>query len=94
MSNFEIDAARTYHEITKHSYTSVRAGAYALDWDNRPGPYKIYPEAGTMSLPRDIELPTMPTLEAIASPADGATDLDFATLTRRQRVDLGWRRCC
>ena len=54
---FDIEAARVYHEITKHSYTSVRAGAYALDWDNRPGPYKIYPEAGTMALPRDIELP-------------------------------------
>ncbi len=82
MGNFEIEAARTYHEITKHSYTSVRAGAYALDWDNRPGPYKIYPEAGTMALPRDIDLPTMPTLEAIATPADGANDLDLTTLTR------------
>jgi SagB-type dehydrogenase family enzyme len=82
VSNDEIEAARTYHEITKHSYTSVRAGAYALDWDNRPGPYKIYPEAGTMSLPRDIELPTMPTLAAIASRADGRRELDLATLTR------------
>ena len=82
MGNFDIEAARTYHEITKHSYTSVRAGAYALDWDNRPGPYKIYPEAGTMALPRDIELPTMPTLEAIASPASGGNALDLATLTR------------
>ncbi len=82
VGNFDIEAARVYHEITKHSYTSVRAGAYALDWDNRPGPYKIYPEAGTMALPRDIELPTMPTLEAIASPADGANELDLATLTR------------
>jgi SagB-type dehydrogenase family enzyme len=82
VGNFEIEAARTYHEITKHSYTSVRAGAYALDWDNRPGPYKIYPEAGTMALPRDIDLPTMPTLEAIATPADGANDLDLTTLTR------------
>jgi SagB-type dehydrogenase family enzyme len=82
VSNFDIEAARTYHEITKHSYTSVRAGAYALDWDNRPGPYKIYPEAGTMSLPRDLDLPTMPALEAIASPADGANELDLAALTR------------
>jgi SagB-type dehydrogenase family enzyme len=82
VSNFDIEAARTYHEITKHSYTSVRAGAYALDWDNRPGPYKIYPEAGTMSLPRDLDLPTMPALEAIAAPADGANELDLAALTR------------
>ncbi len=82
MGNFDIEAARTYHEITKHSYTSVRAGAYALDWDNRPGPYKIYPDAGTMSLPRDIELPAIPTLEAIALPTNGSNDLDLATLTR------------
>ncbi|HLI78330.1 MAG TPA: SagB/ThcOx family dehydrogenase [Candidatus Binataceae bacterium] len=82
VGNFDIGQARTYHEITKHSYTSVRAGAYQLDWDNRPGPYKIYPEAGSMALPRDIELPSMATLQAIASPADGHNDLDLATLTR------------
>ena len=35
-----------------------------------------------MALPRDIDLPTMPTLEAIAAPADGANELDLATLTR------------
>jgi SagB-type dehydrogenase family enzyme len=82
VSNFDLEAARTYHEITKHSYTSVRTGAYPLDWDNRPGPYKIYPEAGTMALQRDLELPTMPTLAAIASAADGARELDLARLTR------------
>ena len=82
MANFDIDAARTYHEITKHSYTSVRAGAYALDWDNRPAPYKIYPEAGSMALPRDLDLSAMPTLAAIASPAGPANPLDIATLTR------------
>jgi SagB-type dehydrogenase family enzyme len=82
VGNFDLEVARTYHEITKHSYTSVRAGAYALDWENRPAPYKIYPEAGTMALPRDIDLPTMPTLTAIASSAGSANDLDLATLTR------------
>ena len=55
VGNSDIEAARTYHEITKHSYTSVRAGAYPLDWDNRPGPYKIYPEAGTMALPESLQ---------------------------------------
>jgi SagB-type dehydrogenase family enzyme len=82
MGNFDTDAARAYHEITRHSYTSVRAGAYALDWDNRPGPYKIYPEAGSMALPRDLELPAMPTLAAIASPANGGQVLDLEKLTR------------
>src|ERR1700722_7299851 len=82
VSNDNIGAARIYNEITKHSYARARAGAYQLDWDNRPGPYKIYPEAGSMALPRDIELPSMPTLQAIATPADGHHDLDLAALTR------------
>lgn len=82
MPNFDIEAARVYHEITKHSYTSVRAGAYPLDWDNRPAPYKIYPEAGSMALPRDLDLSAMPTLAAIASPGDSSNVLDISRLTR------------
>src|ERR1700730_6403026 len=82
MSNDNIEVARSYHEITKHSYTSVRSGAYVLDWDNKPAPYKIYPEAGTMALPRDLELPAMPTLEAIASTTNGVEVLGIDSLTR------------
>jgi len=82
VGNFDTGQARIYHELTKHSYTSVRVGAYQLDWGNRPAPYKIYPEAGSMALPRDLELPTMPTLRAIASPANGSNELDLVTLTR------------
>ena len=43
MSNRELDVARRYHEITKHSFTSVRSDPHALDWENRPLAYKIYP---------------------------------------------------
>ena len=35
---------REYHERTKHSPASVRASAYALDWDNQPIPFKVYPD--------------------------------------------------
>jgi SagB-type dehydrogenase family enzyme len=83
VANDYIEAARAYHEITKHSYTSVRAGAYQLDWDNRPLPYKIYPQAGALALPRDLELARMPALQAIASPTDKAERaLDLGALTR------------
>lgn len=83
MANDYIEAARVYHEITKHSYTSVRAGAYQLDWDNRPLPYKIYPQAGALALPRDLELARMPALQAIATPTDkGESALDLGALTR------------
>ena len=64
-TNRDISAALAYHEATKHSYTSVRHGAHFLDWSNRPLPYKIYPGAGTLALPRDLSLPATPTLSAL-----------------------------
>jgi hypothetical protein len=42
MRNWEPDAARGYHERTKHSYESLRASRHALDWANRPHPFKEY----------------------------------------------------
>lgn len=83
LHNDDIGAARLYHEVTKHSYTSVRVAGHHLDWDNRPLPYKIFPQAGAIALPRDLALPAIPALEAIASPlapdADRPIDLDRLT---------------
>ena len=55
-----------------------------LDWDNRPVPYKIYPRRASVALPRDIDLSTMPALEAMSSyvPADFSAPIDIAALTR------------
>ncbi|HUY29181.1 MAG TPA: SagB/ThcOx family dehydrogenase, partial [Candidatus Binataceae bacterium] len=83
LSNQYIEAARVYHEVTKHSYTSVRSSPYRLDWDNRPAPYKIYPAAGTFALPRELELSALPALEAIAGqPAAPDAALGVEALTR------------
>lgn len=84
MANDDIEAARVYHEVTKHSYTSVRSGAHFLDWDNKPLPYKIYPEAAALALPRDLSLSRMPALLAIASQEPSAPErpLDLSALTR------------
>jgi SagB-type dehydrogenase family enzyme len=84
LSNRDIEAARTYHATTKHSYTSVRTDAHFLDWDNRPMPYKLYPEVAGLALPRDLSLARIPTLEAIAAgaaPGDG-DGLTLEALTR------------
>ncbi len=84
MANQNIDVARAYHEVTKHSHTSIRAAQHSLDWGNKPLPYKVYPEAASIALPRDLNLSALPTLEAIAgggAAADGAT-LDEAALGR------------
>ena len=103
MGNRDIEAARSYHEATKHSYRSVRTGAYLLDWDNRPLPYKLYPEVAGIALPRDLSLARTPALEAIgaeqpaAAPRDreelkleGLTRILFCAggLTRRRRVGV------
>lgn len=73
MSNNDRDAARLYHEVTKHSYTNVRSNPHALDWENRPLAYKIYPAAGAIALPRELELPAMPATVAIAGGARATT---------------------
>jgi SagB-type dehydrogenase family enzyme len=64
-----LEAARVYHERTKHSPLSVRTVPHFLDWDNQPLPYKIYPSAEKISLPPP---PTDP--ESAAAPASLTLD--------------------
>ena len=66
MANDYREAARVFHELTKHSYTSVRSFPHLLDWDIKPLPYKIYPDVPAIDLPRDLKLASMPTLAALA----------------------------
>lgn len=84
LHNRDIEAARVYHAVTKHSYASVRTDGHHLDWDNKPFPYKIYPEAGAMALARDLALAATPALQAILSeaPPDRSAPLDLAVLCR------------
>jgi len=84
LGNDYIEAARVFHEVTKHSYTSVRSSPHFLDWDNKPLPYKIYPGAASIPLPRDLNLSSTPTLAALSSymPADFSAPIDTAALTR------------
>jgi SagB-type dehydrogenase family enzyme len=53
--NWETEAARRYHEATKHSYESVRRGAGRLDWATQPSPYKEYPGLCLEPLPPELE---------------------------------------
>jgi SagB-type dehydrogenase family enzyme len=65
MANDYLEAARVFHEITKHSYTSVRSSPHFLDWNTKPLLYKIYPDAAAIALPRDFKLSQVPALHAI-----------------------------
>jgi SagB-type dehydrogenase family enzyme len=96
----EAGRARSYHEATKHSWESVRRGDHVLDWPNKPFPFKIYPEAQAVALPRELAPPACPTLEALAAaaarPSAGRIDLPllarllfFTAGLTRKRVHPG-----
>ncbi|MGB8648462.1 MAG: SagB/ThcOx family dehydrogenase [Anaerolineae bacterium] len=92
--NQDTHSARTYHERTKHSYRSVRAGQHDLDWSNRPLPFKIYETLEPIPWPRDFAL-SMPALEAIAKNGEGAPGKqipDLAALARLLYLSNGVTR--
>src|SRR6266576_2189888 len=66
MNNREIQAARKYHDGSKHSYWSIRNHPHFLDWANRPLPFKIYPKIEPLPLPRDVPQTGVLVLSAIS----------------------------
>ena len=66
--NRDIQHAWNYHNLTKHSYMSVRTSPHFLDWPNMPSPFKVYAELEPIALPRDLIETGAPALAAIASP--------------------------
>ena len=73
--------ARRFHDETTHTPYSVRTSGHTLDWDNKPFPFKIYPDLPAVALPRDIDGPAVPALRALASPGPPAARLTLAALT-------------
>ncbi len=83
--NSDVEVARLFHELTKHSYTSVRTGDYRLDWENEPFKFKLYPELPALALPRDISLPATSALDALyrrGQKGSGNGRLDVNALAR------------
>jgi SagB-type dehydrogenase family enzyme len=71
---------REYHERTKHSLASVRAGAHELDWDNQPLAFKIYPDLDGVPLPTDLPGSQRPALAALTCGETPQRAVDYATL--------------
>lgn len=71
LTNRELEVARRYHAATKHTSLSVRSSGHFLDWENKPFPYKVYPELPAIRLPRELPVPEAPGLRAIAEAASG-----------------------
>src|SRR5882762_2888466 len=95
------EAAWTYHDATKHSYTSIRTNPHFMDWSNQPLPFKIYPTLEPMRLPSEVRQTGVAALSAIAEsvPAQTNASLDLeaaaqllylsAGITRRRKYPGG-----
>jgi SagB-type dehydrogenase family enzyme len=64
--NRNSQAAWTYHEGTKHSYTSIRTNSHFMDWSNQPLPFKIYPTLEPVRLPGEMRQTGVAALSAIS----------------------------
>ncbi len=74
-SNGQIELAWRYHDLTKHSYLSIRTSPHYLDWSNQPAPFKIYPSIDPIALPVEFALTGVRALDAAASPGVAASGL-------------------
>src|SRR6267143_566072 len=95
------EVAWTYHNATKHSYTSIRTNPHFMDWSNQPLPFKIYPTLELLRLPGEVRQSGVAALSAIAervSPQTNASpDLEAVTqllyfsagITRRRKYSGG-----
>ena len=63
--NREVEAAWAYHNNTKHSFESVHSSHHFLDWQNKPLPFKVYPDLEPIPLPRPTQVSDMPALAAL-----------------------------
>ncbi|HSB08135.1 MAG TPA: SagB/ThcOx family dehydrogenase [Blastocatellia bacterium] len=81
-TNRELDEAQQYHNLTKHSYVSIRADRHYLDWPNQPSPFKIYTDLEPISLPRELVQTLAPALRVIASDGSEAGINQEVDLTR------------
>ena len=90
-----MNAAWKYHNATKHSVASLRTDRHYLDWENKPLPFKIYPNLEPIPLPRELPPSRMPALSAIAATGvqPGAPRVpDLVSLARALHFSAGITR--
>jgi SagB-type dehydrogenase family enzyme len=71
MHHRDSEAARSYHEATKHSESRLRRDRHFLDFENQPIPFKLYPSLEPIPLVRDFPALESPALGAISAGGAG-----------------------
>ena len=92
--NRELEAALRYHDVTKHSYASIRSNSHFLDWANQPSPFKVYAELEPIPLPREVRQTGVAALSAIAEsiPAQTSAAPDLESLAQILYLTAGITR--
>jgi len=78
--NEEISIAIKFHELTKHSYLSVRTDRYYLDWSNFPFPFKLYEDIEKIKLPAQFSKPKQDALFSISNKSEEEHELNLEKL--------------
>jgi SagB-type dehydrogenase family enzyme len=88
------DRAWTYHDATKHSYTSIRSNPHFMDWSNQPLPFKIYPTLEPLRLPGELRQTGVAALSAIAHsiPAETSASPDLEAIAQLLYLSAGITR--
>lgn len=79
-----------YHRQTKHSLASLTGGEHYLDWANQPDPFRKYPGAVSIELPRDIEVNNLGYFQALELMLSGQGVLDSQPWTANAKPDLSF----
>lgn len=81
-----------YHELTKHTPKSVRAGSHRLDWMDQPDPFKRYPDLQPLLLPKRAANTGFPAMEAVTGRLGKPRPFDLPELARLLVLAAGVRR--
>jgi SagB-type dehydrogenase family enzyme len=94
VDNWNTEAAREYHEATKHSPASICANPHFLDWANQPLTFKIYPTLERLRLPGEVRPTGIAALSAIADsiPADRVAVPDLGAVAQLLYLSAGITR--
>ena len=83
--NKEVQYAIDYHEETKHSELSVQMSRHYLDFDDKPRPFKVYPDLPSIPLPQDFAIPASDPLTCIRG---GIGEVQVELQQQRPPVDI------
>jgi SagB-type dehydrogenase family enzyme len=72
MAQNDREVTRLFHDATKHTVESVRAGGHFLDFANMPIPLKHYPDLEPIPLPVDLPERDVPAVEVLSGSLDAA----------------------